>query len=250
MLRCLLRLIACLLLASCSREPSVAPATRGEAPTASKRPVTPAATGTPATDAPTESSLEIKRGVVTLTKDRTTYRPCNEKTELWLLDQTDGVLRQTFPQLPEAATIYIEVYGERTQTPKDVATAKGYSGALILEELLYAAPRQEDADSCAAEAPTYVVAAHGAEPLWSAEIREKEITWRQSEVPREMLMQIPDAADAEGTVSYRGVADGYELQMDIEGQPCRDASSGEYFAYSARASLNGKEFNGCARVGS
>ncbi len=252
MLRCLLRLIACLLLASCSREPAVAPTAPGEAPTVNKQPVTPAATGTPATDAdaPTESSLEIKRGVVTLAKDRTTYRPCTEKTELWLLDQTDGVLRQAFPKLPEEATIYVEVYGERTQTPKDTATAKGYSGALILEELLYAAQSKDGADNCAVETPTYVVAARGAEPFWSAEIREKEIMWRQSEAPREMLMQIPDAADAEGTVSYRGVAEGYELQMDIEGQPCRDANSGEYFAYSARASLNGKEFNGCARVGS
>jgi uncharacterized membrane protein len=63
-------------------------------------------------------------------------------------------------------------------------------------------------------------------------------------------LQIPASADAEGTVSYRGLAQGYELEMDIEGQPCRDATSGEYFAYSARASLNGREFNGCARVGS
>jgi len=32
-------------------------------------------------------------------------------------------------------------------------------------------------------------------------------------------------------------------------QVCRDAMSGEFFAYSARAVLDGKEFNGCARVG-
>jgi uncharacterized membrane protein len=167
-----------------------------------------------------------------------------------LLDQTDGVLRQTFPMLPEEATIYVEAYGERTQAPKDVATARGYSGALILEEVLYAAQRKEGESGCEAEAPAYIVTARGGDPFWSAEIREKEIMWRQSEAPREMLLQIPVAADAEGTVSYRGVAEGFELEMDIEGQPCRDAASGEYFAYSARASLNGREFNGCARVGS
>jgi uncharacterized membrane protein len=254
MLRCLLRLIACLLVVSCSREPAVAPATSASSAPAAANQATHAttATGAVANDAqaPTESSLEIKRGTVTLAKDRTTYRPCGEKTELWLLDQTDGVLRQAFPKLPEEAAIYVEVYGERTQTPKDIATAKGYTGALILEELLYAAQGKDGTDNCAAEAPTYVVAARGAEPFWSAEIREKEIMWRQSESPREVLMQIPDAADTEGTVSYRGVAEGYSLEMEIEGQPCRDASSGEYFAYSARASLNGKEFNGCARVGS
>ena len=28
-----------------------------------------------------------------LAQDRMTFRPCDEKAELWLLDQTDGVLR-------------------------------------------------------------------------------------------------------------------------------------------------------------
>ena len=186
---------------------------------------------------------------MSLAAGRTTYRPCDEKADLWLLDQTDGALRQIFPAANDQTLIYVEAYGERTQAPTDVATARGYPGALILEEVLYAAEVKEG-DGCSMQPPPYVVAARGVEPFWSAEIREKEITWRQTEAPTEILMQIPAAADAEGTVSYRGVAEGYELEMEIEGQPCRDAASGEYFAYSALASLNGKEFNGCARVGS
>jgi len=255
LLRLLTCLTACLAVASCSREPqSAAPArdTPAAAPVAKAMPsVAPSAGGpTPADNVPAESSLAIKRGIVTLAADRTTYRPCDEKADLWLLDQTDGVLRQAFQALPEPAMLYVEAYGERTQAPPSVATARGYGGALILEEVLYAAQRKENDGSCDAQMPTYVVAARGAEPFWSAEIREQEILWRQVEAPREILMQIPATADAEGTVSYRGLAQGYELEMDIEGQPCRDAASGEYFAYSARASLNGREFNGCARVGS
>jgi uncharacterized membrane protein len=35
----------------------------------------------------------------------------------------------------------------------------------------------------------------------------------------------------------------------VDAQTCRDPMSGELFAYSARAVLDGKEFSGCARVG-
>ena len=55
--------------------------------------------------------------------------------------------------------------------------------------------------------------------------------------------------DAEGTVSYRATADGHNLELLIDAQACRDSMSGEYFAYAARAVLDGKEFKGCARVG-
>lgn len=254
MSRRLLRLIACLAVVSCSREPQSAAPARDTAPAAPAAKTVPAASNAsspaPPENIPAESSLAIKRGMVTLATGRTTYRPCDETADLWLLDQTDGVLRQAFQTLSDPATLYIEAYGERTQVPPSVATARGYAGALILEEVLYAVQRPQTDSSCDARAPTYVVAAGGAEPFWSAEIREQEILWRQAAAPREILMQIPATADAEGTVSYRGVAQGYELEMDIEGQPCRDAASGEYFAYSARASLNGREFNGCARVGS
>lgn len=261
MLRCPWWLIACCALlgvVGCSREPQApAPgeqpaksaataqtssATAGSIPSA---PSAPTAEGSKSTD----SSLAVKRGMVSLAAGKTTYRPCDEKADLWLLDQTEGALRQIFPNANEQTLIYVEAYGERTQTPQDIATARGYPGAFILEEVLYAAESKEG-ESCSADAPPYVVAARGGDPSWSAEIREKEISWRQKEPATDVLLQIPAAADAEGTVSYRGVAEGFELEMEIEGQPCRDPQSGEYFAYSARASLNGKEFNGCARVGS
>lgn len=258
MLRCPWWLIACFALMSCSREPQVppsgaptGPASSGSASVsaAASKPVATAPAAARGSDQPAESSLAIKRGLVSLAAGRTTYRPCDEPADLWLLDQTDGALRQIFPAATDQTVIYVEAYGERTQAPKDVAIARGYPGALILEEVLYAREAKAD-EGCSPQAAPYVVAARGVDPFWSADIGEKEITWRQKEPPGEVLMQIPAAADAEGTVSYRGVAEGYELEMEIEGQPCRDATSGEYFAYSALATMNGKEFNGCARVGS
>ena len=48
---------------------------------------------------------------------------------------------------------------------------------------------------------------------------------------------------------YRASDAGHEVEVLIDARSCSDAMSGEFFAYSARAMLDGKEFNGCARVG-
>jgi uncharacterized membrane protein len=50
-------------------------------------------------------------------------------------------------------------------------------------------------------------------------------------------------------VRYHAAGNGHELELLVDAQTCRDPMSGELFAYSARAVLDGKEFSGCARVG-
>lgn len=276
MLRCRTWLMVCFVIASCAREPQL-PTPATDLATATK-PVTPLPDAASA-----ESSLSIKRGVITRLDGRTTYRPCDENVQLGLLDRTDGGLHKVFSEgrdvgsaelvtegngLPignndrptyrdvgsaelvgnMARPIYVEVYAERTEVPQGVASARGYSGALLLEEILYAA-ELHPGSGCPQQAPAYIVLAQGSEPLWSAEIRDQEIWWRHADVPNGIAMQIPATTDAEGSVGYRGVATGYELEIQIEGQPCRNALSGEYFAYSAKATMNGKQFNGCARLG-
>jgi uncharacterized membrane protein len=198
---------------------------------------------------PAESGLAIKRGVVMLAQDRTTFRPCEESSELWVLDQTDGVLSRTFAD--ESANspmmLYMEAYGVRA--PADaVPEARGYAGVLVLEEVLYAG-LQEQVKGCGVAPANYIVAARGNEPFWAVEITEDQIVWRQPEAPKEIILSSPQTADAEGAVRYRASGSGREVDVLIDAQPCRDGMSGEFFAYSAKALLDGREFSGCARVG-
>ena len=98
-----------------------------------------------------------------LAQDRATFRPCDENVELWLVDQTDGLLKEHFPTKGggEPAMIYVEVYGERGPVTDDTpAAARAYAGTLVLEDVLYAGV-QADVRGCAAPAPTYIVAARG-----------------------------------------------------------------------------------------
>lgn len=231
-------------LGACSKHASAPPASVPEPPPTA----TSDAASTAAVDPPAESSLALKRGVLVLASQQATFQPCGEPAPLWIIDQTDGLLRETFAGETSPTELYVEAHGERTPTPPEIAAAKGYPAAFILEEVLYAMPPQEG-QGCNQPAPNYVVLAQGNEPFWSVEVTTEKMLWRQPEAPQELVMEAPQSQDSEGTVGYTGSADGHTLELFIDGQACRDSMSGAYFAYAARAIFDGKELKGCARVG-
>lgn len=233
---------AALFLASCARdEPQPAASAAGET-IVNGAPITAAA-------APAESGLSLKRGVATVSQDHATFRPCGEQAELAVLDQSEVLLARTFaPTAGSApAKLYVEVYGERA-SGEGAPEMNAYGGVFVLEEVLYAAA-EDAAQGCAAPPADYIVAARGVEPFWAAEVREAQIIWRQPEAPEEIILSAPQTEDVEGAVRYRASGAGHEVEVLIDAQPCRDAMSGEFFAYSAQALLDKREFKGCARIG-
>jgi uncharacterized membrane protein len=246
---CLSTVLVAGVLAACARQepPADTPAPdETEAPAASVAP-DPASAAPPA-----ESGLAIKRGVMMVAQDRTTFRPCETEQEFWVLDQTDGVLARAFPSEGSNAPtmLYVEAYGERAPADAEGApeAARAYAGVLVLEEVLYAG-LQDAVKGCAAPPGAYVVAARGTEPFWAVEVNEDRIVWRQPDAPKEIAFGAPQTEDVEGAVRYVASGDGHEVEVLIDAEVCRDAMSGEYFAYSAKAKLDTREFSGCARVG-
>jgi uncharacterized membrane protein len=238
-----------LTLAGCSQAPE--PAVRAAAPTAdtdtSSFPSEASATSEP----PAESGLAVKRGIVTLAADRSRFLPCGEQKELLLVDQTDGVLKREFAGekdaegADQALKLYIEAYGERAI---DQPAPEGFAGTFMLEEALYAAPDGQTR-GCNSPPQDYIVAARGNEPFWGAEVTEATLLWRQPEEPKEISIPAPQTQDSEGAVSYIAANNDHKIELLIEAQACRDDMSGEYFAYSARGTLDGKKYAGCARIG-
>jgi uncharacterized membrane protein len=235
-------------LGGCSRQeqPAAAPPPAADVPAAPGA-VAPAPV---AETAPSDSGLAIKRGIAMLAQDRTTFRPCGENAELWLLDQTDGVLAQAFAAetTKGPAMVYIEAYGERAPVADDIPDARAYGGTFVLEQVLYAGV-QGEIRGCDATPENYIVAARGNEPFWSVQVREDGMLWKQPDNPKEISLGAPQTQDSEGTVRYHASGSGHELELLIDAQACRDSMSGEFFAYTAKAVLNDKEFSGCARVG-
>jgi uncharacterized membrane protein len=239
-----------LTLAGCSKAPEP---TRELPPTT--LPTAPAPTDETAADTepPAESGLAIKRGIVTLAADHSAFRPCGQQADLWVIDQTEGLLARTFASEKPAdgapLKLYIEAYGERATTAEDLpASATGFAGVFVLEEALYAAPDGQT-HGCDTPAQHYIVAARGSEPFWSAEVSDASLIWRQPDEPKEISLPAPQTQDSEGAVGYTAADKNHHVELMIEAQACRDAMSGEYFAYAARAKLDGKQFAGCARIG-
>lgn len=238
-----------LILAGCSKAPEpprqLPPSTLPSAPAPEETPAE--------TEPPAESGLAIKRGIVALAPDQSTFRPCGEQAELWVVEQNEGLLARTFAGEKTAdgspLKLYIEAYGERATTAENLpAKASNYAGVFVLEEALYAAP-DEATRGCDVPVQDYIVAARGSEPFWSAEVTDAALIWRQPEEPKEISLPAPQTQDSEGAVSYTAAAKDHQIELMIEAQACRDSMSGEYFAYAARATLDGKQFAGCARIG-
>jgi uncharacterized membrane protein len=249
-----LAILACVsasALSSCERnaDPPAATAPTLESSASAPASTEPAA-AMPATAAePAESSLAVKRGIIMLAQDRMTFRMCGDKAELWLVDQTDGVLKQAFADQGTGPTmLYAEVNGERGAVAPDVPAAAAYGGSFLLEEVQYAA-LQSQTRGCDGPAPDYIIAARGNESSWSAEVFETEVRWREAG-QKDVVLPEAQTQDAEGAARYHSKGNGHELDLAIEQQQCREASTGEYFAYAAKATFDGKEYAGCARVGS
>lgn len=239
-------------LAACSRQQGgAAPASpaAGTVSSSAAAPLSPTPAGAP----PAESGLSIKRGIAMLAQDRATFRPCGEDAELWLLDQSEAGVTETLGRVSGAQArsgpdmLYIEAHGERAPVAEKIPAARAYAGTFVLEQVLYAGV-QGDVRGCEEPAPGYVVAARGNEPFWAVEVREERMQWRQPQAPQEIDLGTPQTQNAEGAVRYHAAAAGHELELLIDAQACRDSMSGEFFAYTARAVLDGREFNGCARV--
>jgi len=194
---------------------------------------------------PADSSLAIKRGVIT-GGEHPLFHACDDPTELWLVDESDGSLTQLFTD--GVKSVYAEVYGERTPVPPGLAEASAYQGAFVLEQLLYAGNSAE-IKGCEVPAVDYAVAARGSEPSWAVQVTDTQMIWKQPEAPKEITLDGLQSQDAEGTVSYAAAGNGHTVELLIDAQPCRDSMSGEFFGFAARAKLDGKEFKGCARVG-
>lgn len=187
-----------------------------------------------------ESSLSIKRGIVTQTEKAFGIRLCSANTEIPLADQSDGAFARIYAEMG-AKPLYIEAYGEK-------AEAAAGSGSFALEELLYATS-MNPTSACAIPAAKYELLAHGGDPAWSVEVSGDTMLLRQNEAPTEIKFTGIDTNDTEGAVTYRAGVDKHVLELTVTLRACRESGTGEFFAYTATAKFDKHNFSGCARVG-
>lgn len=219
---------------------------------ASPTPAAPAAgtAAAPPVASDADSSLSIKRGTIALTADTRVLRLCGQDEDLWLVQQDELAIDDTYAKLAgEPGTpLFVELRGERIPSPAGTAIPASFKQAFVPEELLYAGVPAEGG-GCATTVPAYRVLARGNEPFWSVEIGGDQVLLRQPEEPTPSRFSVQESQDAEGSVTYRGASGDKTLEITVANNPCSDSMSGEYFAYSAELNLGGRSLRGCARVG-
>jgi uncharacterized membrane protein len=184
-----------------------------------------------------ESSLSVKRGVITLTAQSRSIRLCGSNIDLTLADQLDGALDAVYARLG-GKPVYAEMFGERGD------------GAIAfnLEELLYATSANV-AGACQTRLGGYELLALGVDPEWSVEVRPDAMTLTRAAASAPVQFTSVETADTEGAVTYRAGGDGHVLELVITQRGCGNPDRAEYFAYTATARFDKQSFNGCARVG-
>lgn len=221
----------------------------------------PGRTNNAASRSPADSGLAIKRGTVRISRERATFRPCGEAADLLMLDQSDGLsIWDSFAEGDDdEVSSYIEAYGERSagvaagesaDSPErvpDERVAARYAGTFLLEQVLYAAARDQ-VRGCDAPVPDYRLAARGNEPFWVLEVSEHAMRWKQLDLPAPIEFDAPDAENLDGAERYHAASGEHRLELLVEMQSCQDSMSGEMFAFSAKVVLDGREFTGCARL--
>ena len=138
--------------------------------------------------------------------DRTTFRPCDENSELWVVDQTDGVLTQTFATEVQStsAMLYIEAYGERAPVADDdperrVRTRHFRARGGAVRGAAAGSARLRHAGAGLRRGGTRQRAVLG-----GGSTARPRMLWRQPGTPTEIDLGAPQTEDAEGAVQLSG----------------------------------------------
>ncbi|MGR3419713.1 MAG: COG3650 family protein, partial [Paracoccus sp. (in: a-proteobacteria)] len=92
---------------------------------------------------------------------------------------------------------------------------------------------------------TTAFAASGNEPFWSVQINGNTATYRTPENGDGRGIQVNRLTFDEG-VEYIGVLDGRPFALNLRAARCRDSMSGKRMPLTARLTVTGDQYTGCA----
>ena len=200
---------------------------------------------------PTEA-VRVVHGYLLESTGGFSFRPCDDRSEVWLIDQTGGDLAAASRALGSGpgSRLFIEVTAAVVGAP-DSGAGSRYATALSVTQLLRARPAGEGTGCDEPPAP-YIYRAAGNEPFWNATVTTDSILFVEPDPPARLAFRATSPERRGAVVTYRVSADGpnrHTLTLSLERGRCTDSMSGAFYSLLARASLDGRTFVGCAREG-
>lgn len=201
----------------------------------------------------TEPIDRIYRGTLILGDVVRSFTPCGQEDRaIWVVDETDGLLRTLYTELAAGNTdaIYVEFRGTMGEAPAEQA-ARGYEGQVTIRTVVRADPPAESR-GCQDLRPGVDFRAWGNEPFWSVEMGPRTIVFRQPGKPSMLIFPpaVPDLQKDRMVFTSTSMLDAkLKIRITLEPKPCRDTMSGAYSTWTSTVELLGKTYRGCAIQG-
>jgi len=143
--------------------------------------------------------------------------------------------------------LYVEVEGD-LGPPPDSGFGADYDRLLTVTTLRRAAVETR---GCAEDLRRFEFRGCGNEPFWNTDISKQGIIFSAPGQPQLMFPYAPAKASGAQRL-YSSTTQGppqHWIQIFIEEKRCIDSMSGEYSGFTAKVSLDGRTYVGCAREG-
>ena len=197
--------------------------------------------------APTPAG-DLTRGLLAIDRGETTFVACDETTPRTVNDQTGGELQRAAAGLGAVAgeRIYLVVRAVDVRSPAQGPGAR-YRDALNVTQVVRAAHPGEGG-GCHMPPPKWQFSARGNEPFWGAKVYPDSIVLTQPDPPSPLVFPaVTPVPKGKASLWSTARADGsHRLTLYLDPSGCVDGMSGEYFAYTARVTLDGSMRRGCA----
>ena len=189
------------------------------------------------------------RGHLVLGHEVRSFTPCEKEIEHWVLDKTNGELWKVYQKLAHQPyqAIYVEVRGRLGPAPIDGFGAD-YDGQVTIRELRRAGL---ETAGCAEDLSNILFRASGNEPFWNVQVTENNIVLSELGKPQ-LNFPFPPPELSDGTWLFLSKVETptqHNIRVSINEKRCIDTMSGEHFSFTAKVSLDDKQFMGCAREG-
>jgi putative lipoprotein len=191
----------------------------------------------------------IFRGHLRFGHEVRSFQPCGKDVEYWVVDRIGGELWDIYSALiPNPyEPLYVEVRGV-LGPPPDTGFGVDYDRLLTVTSLRRAAVETR---ACAEDLRRFEFRAYGDEPFWNTDISEEGIIFSVLGEPQRAFPYT--AAKVSGAHRlYSSKTQGpnqHWIQIFIDEKRCIDSMSGEHSGFTAKVSLGGRTYVGCAREG-
>lgn len=194
-------------------------------------------------------NIKTIRGLLTHNNEACFIIPCGEMTPAWIIDQTEGRLKQiseAFPRSPNQP-LFVEI--QAIETPVHLHDLnRDYDQTFVLKSITHAS-RNEESLGCREKYGKFIFKVHGNEPGWICHITKSGIQFSSINMESPLTFTDVSSVTQDHTSTFQKTNPNHSLTVVVTKEFCRGTMSDEIYGWSGIAVLDGVTYRGCAKQG-